>query len=189
MIRHDRNARMAWLVLLGLAASALLRARPQEPQNKPAIPDPELIDARGYEDLIARHRGKPVMVYFWATWCEPCRHEYPVINELARKYASRGLVILGISMDDDADMNLVRRFLARGKPIFPNYRQKPGQDQPFRRTVNPKWHGAIPATFLYHPDGRQVAQLIGENKRATFEKAIQDLLGSASGENGAGRTP
>jgi len=189
MTRQGRKVRMVLLLLLGLPLPLLLRPPPHGQPNKPAIADPALIDAQGYKDLLARYRGKPVMVYFWATWCEPCREEYPMVKDLARKYASRGLVILGVSLDDDAEINLVRHFLARGNPVFPNYRKKLGADEPFLHAVNPKWSGTLPATFFYTPDGRQAALLIGEQKRAVFEKAIQELLEHASGLAPTGHTP
>ena len=63
------------------------------------------------------------MVNFWATWCEPCRDEYPLIVELAAEFKSQGINVIGINMDDDSDMHLVRRFIARTQPHFPNYRQ------------------------------------------------------------------
>jgi len=161
-------------------------AQRKDPKTKTPILDPVVIDALGFRDLLTRHRGKPVMVNFWATWCEPCRDEYPMVNQLARTYGPQGLVVVGISLDDDAEMGLVRRFLARMNPIFPNYRKKPGNDEPFMNSVSPEWSGAIPATFFYDRDGQQRARLVGEHNRAAFEKAIQDLLRSPGGVAPAG---
>ena len=60
-------------------------------------------------------------------------------------------------MDDDSDMNLVRRFLAKNQPPFPNYRQKPGIDlDAFYDGVNPKWKGSMPQTIFYGRDGNIV---------------------------------
>ena len=149
-------------------ASTKATTREGDSKGKVRIPDPILIDidAQGYKDLLVRRRGRPVMVNFWATWCEPCRDEYPMINDLARTYAPQGLAVVGISLDDDAEMGLVRRFLARMKPIFPNYRKKPGNDEPFINSVSAEWSGAIPATFFYDRDGWQQARLVGEYNRA-----------------------
>ena len=141
-----------------------------------AIPDPPLIELAGFKDMLAKHHGKPLVVNFWATWCEPCREEYPMLVELAKQYAPRGLTFAGVSFDDDSDMNLVRHFLARNKPGFPNYRLKPGNDAPFIRGINPAWTGALPATAFYAPDGRLIGQFIGTRPRAEFERAIQELL-------------
>lgn len=168
-------------LLAAATASAQSSKAPAKKPGRPAAPaeavtDPQVIDAAGYQQALASHRGKPVMVNFWATWCEPCREEYPMVNELARKYAPQGLVVLGVSLDDDGEMDLVRRFLARTKPVFANYRKKPGPEEPFINSVDAKWSGAIPATFFYAPNGRAVARLVGEHKREEFEAALRDLL-------------
>ena len=161
----------------GQSSAPAKKSAPRPPSKAEAAPpDPTVIDTAGYAALLARHRGKPVMVNFWATWCEPCRDEYPMVNELAQKYAPQGLVVLAVSLDEEGEMLLVRRFLARVKPVFANYRKKPGQDEPFINSVDPKWTGAIPATFFYGRDGRKAASLVGEHKREEFEKAIQELL-------------
>jgi thiol-disulfide isomerase/thioredoxin len=164
-------------LLLLLAASVL--AAPQD-RRLPAPPprDPEIIDAQGYLKLLEQYHGKPVLVTFWATWCEPCRAEYPMLNELAKEYAPKGLNIVGVSLDDDGDMILMRRFLARYKPVFPNYRKKAGGQAAFVQSVLPGWNGAIPASFFYAKDGRQIGHLLGGNNRDTYEAAIRSLLSS-----------
>jgi len=173
-------------VLLALAVSVCLLAGAQKrPGPTPPSRDPIVIDAQGYRDLLARQRGKPLLVNFWATWCEPCREEYPMVNELARKFASQGLVVIGVSLDDDGEITLVRRFLARTRPVFSNYRKRPGNEQAFIETVNPQWSGAIPATFFYAPDGRETKRLVGEHTRAEFEEAIRALLQRGSSSSSA----
>src|SRR6266566_965967 len=159
----------------GLAAPGL----PQAP--KTAGPrDPQLLDAQGYEKLVERYRGKPLLVTFWATWCEPCRDEYPMLNELAKQYAPQGLKVVGVNLDDDGDLILMRRFLARYKPIFPNYRKKTGGEEAFRQLVLPGWTGSLPVTVFYAQNGRQIGHVLGEGKRETYEAAIRTLLASGS---------
>jgi thiol-disulfide isomerase/thioredoxin len=139
-----------------------------------------VVDLKGFRALLERNRGRPLVVTFWATWCEPCRDEYPMLNELVRQYLPQGLVVLGISLDEDAEITLVHHFLARNKPVFPNYRLGPGNPEEFANAVDPKWRGAIPATFFYSRDGRELAQLIGEHTRAEYERAIRVVLGAAT---------
>jgi thiol-disulfide isomerase/thioredoxin len=138
--------------------------------------DLPIIDLEGYRNLLAERRGRPVVVSFWATWCEPCRDEFPLVNEMARRFTPRGIDFIGISLDDEADRNVARRFLAGMKPVFPSYRKKPGNEGEFIATVNPKWSGAIPATCLYDREGHLVAELVGASSRVRFEKALEDLL-------------
>ena len=67
-----------WTALFAfiLFAAATAPAAPQTQTPR----DPQLIDAQGYQKLLDRYHGKPVLITFWATWCEPCRDEYPMLN-------------------------------------------------------------------------------------------------------------
>jgi thiol-disulfide isomerase/thioredoxin len=187
-----RSAQPAILLLLGamLAFSGNGHAQAKQSLAKPSTADPAVIELRDYQKLLETHRGKSLLVNFWATWCEPCRDEFPMLNELARAYGPRGLQVFGVSLDEDVDINLVRRFLARMNPVFSNFRKKPGKDQDFINGVHLKWSGALPATFFYDREGRMAATLVGEHPRAEFEKVIQQLLQSPSpAAAGAARKP
>jgi len=161
----------AVLILAAVGACAGMAV----PQTK-APGDPALIDAQGFQKILQEHRGKPLLVNFWATWCEPCRDEYPMLNELAKLYGPKGLQVVGVSMDDDGDLILMRRFLARYKPVFPNYRKKPGDEAAFRQAVLPSWAGTMPVSIFYAKDGRIAMNFMGEKSREQYEQAIQSLL-------------
>jgi len=175
-------------ILLFLAAGALASQQPQHPGMPPPPPrDPEVIDAQGYTRLLEQYRGKALLVNFWATWCEPCRDEYPMLVDLAKQFAPQGVAVVGISMDDDSDMNLVRRFLVRNHPGFPNYRQKPGIDlDAFYQAVNPEWRGSMPETVFYSADGHILGSFVGSRPREVFEQAIRAILATAPN---AGKAP
>src|SRR5579862_2970816 len=159
-------------------------AKPAAKSGKSAAADLPLIDLAGYNQVLAKYHGKPLVVTFWATWCEPCRDEFPIFVQLAKKYSPQGLSIFGVSMDDNSDMNLVRHFLANNQPGFPNYRQRPGIDvDAFYHAVNPNWIGAMPETIFYGRDGRIATHFIGEQTRATFERAIQAILATPPAGN------
>ena len=168
-----------------LAAPGPACAQAAAPQSAPQVAKPasaatlRLIDLDGYHRIVSKYRGKPLLVTFWATWCEPCRDEFPMLVELSKEYAPQGLSTIGVSLDNDADMHLVRHFLARYHPGFPSYRQKPGIDvDAFYQGVNPAWTGTMPETIFYGRDGSIVAHFVGEQPRETFEQAIRDILAS-----------
>jgi cytochrome c biogenesis protein CcmG/thiol:disulfide interchange protein DsbE len=160
-------------IILAAAGAAL-----GSQQAKPAA-DLKLIDAPGLQKILQQYRGKPVLLNFWATWCEPCRDEYPMLNELAKQYGPQGLQVVGVSMDDDGDVILMRRFLARYKPVFPNFRKKPGDELAFRRSVLPTWAGSLPVTIFYSKDGNQAGSFLGEKPREQYEAEITALLGGS----------
>jgi thiol-disulfide isomerase/thioredoxin len=162
--------RYALAVLLVAASLGLAAAQ------TPATKDPELIDTQGYQKLLQQYKGRPLLVTFWATWCEPCRDEYPMLNELAKQYAPQGLKVVGVSLDQDGDLILMRRFLARYKPIFPNYRKKKGEEDAFVQAVLPGWNGSIPASVFYAKDGQQIGHFVGAGDHDTYEAAIKMLL-------------
>ncbi len=164
--------RTAFVGILVTLAAALTLAQTT------AVKDPVVIDAQGYQKILQQYKGKPLVVTFWATWCEPCRDEYPMLNELAKQYAPQGLKVVGISLDQngESDQILMRRFLARYKPIFPNYRKKQGDEGGFIQAVMPGWNGSIPATFFYAKDGQQIGHLAGASDRETYDAAIRMLL-------------
>ncbi len=157
-----------------VTAATLAVAQSTIPAKTPK--DPELIDAAGYAKLVAQYKGKPLLVTFWATWCEPCRDEYPMLNELAKQYAPEGLKVVGVDLDQDGDLILMRRFLARYKPVFPNYRKKQGGEDAFVQAVLPGWNGSIPASFFYAKDGTQVGNFVGAGSREKYDGAIRMLL-------------
>ena len=156
--------------VLLLAGVALALAQTNPPK------DPPLIDLQGYQKILQQHKGQPLLVTFWATWCEPCRDEYPMVNEFAKQYAPQGLKVVGIDLDQDGDIILMRRFLARYKPVFPNYRKSKGDENAFSNAVMAGWNGSLPASFFYARDGRQTGHLMGASDHDTYDAAIRMLL-------------
>lgn len=188
------------LATIGLVAlTALSPLRAQESARKPtakagtaatSATDLPLVDLAGYNKILAKYHGKPLLVTFWATWCEPCRDEFPMLVQLTKEYGPKGLSVFGVSLDDNADMNLVRHFLAEYRPVFPNYRQDPQIDvDEFYRGVNPNWRGTMPETIFYTRDGRIALSFTAEQPRATFEAAIRAILATPASSKTENQRP
>jgi thiol-disulfide isomerase/thioredoxin len=191
----DIRMQLPWRRLLSTATIGLVflvtfsSTRPPTVSAKPAsngqaAGDPIVIDLDGYKDMVARYQGKPLLVNFWATWCAPCRNEYPIVISLAKEYAPQGLQVVGVSLDEDSDIGLVRRFLDQARPGFPNFRQKPGIDvDGFYSGVNPDWKGTMPQTDFYGRDGHLARYFVGERNRDAFVQAIRLIMVSPLAEN------
>jgi len=164
----------------GQSAGGARNAPAKKPAGAATLKPLEVVDADGYLARVAERRGKPLMVTFWATWCEPCRDEFPMVNELVQQYAPKGLAVFGLNMDEDAEASLALKFLAKMHPVFLSYRKKPGKEEEFINRVNPKWSGTMPVTFLYTPDGRLMGQIVGEQRRQVFVSAIEQLLAASA---------
>jgi thiol-disulfide isomerase/thioredoxin len=135
------------------------------------------VDAKGLAAAVANDRGKVVVVNFWATWCVPCREEFPDLVRLEEAYRARGVAVLGVSIDLPKDMPKIEKFLAANRPEFPNYvKRAGGDDQDFIDAVDPKWGGELPFTVVYGKDGKKAKVLSGKQSYADFEKAVAELL-------------
>lgn len=77
-----------------------------------------LVDLSGKKVSLADYQGKPVLVNFWATWCGPCKLEMPWLEEFSKKYASQGLVILGVAADD-APKNIIASVVNKTGVTYP----------------------------------------------------------------------
>jgi thiol-disulfide isomerase/thioredoxin len=135
------------------------------------------VDAKGLAERIAKERGHVVLVNFWATWCVPCREEFPDLSRLQQMYGSRGLQVLGISTDLVSQTPAVDKFLAEQKPRFPNYRKKSGgDDQQFIDAVETSWGGELPFSVLFARDGKKARALSGKHTLRQYEQEIVRLL-------------
>ena len=135
------------------------------------------LDAKDYASAVAKRKGQVVLVNFWATWCVPCREEYPDLTRLEKAYRGKGLAVLGVSIDSAKDLAAVDKFLAKMKPDFPNYRKASGgDDQVFIESVDKDWGGELPFTVLYARDGRKTKVLSGKQTYGDFESAVKALL-------------
>ena len=151
-------AGLAWL--LGGSASAM--------NVGDLVPDFARADLGGKEVQLSSHRGKLVVLNFWASWCPPCREEMPVFSGWQKDLQAAGLQVIGVAMDDDRSE--VTRFLAQypvSYPIVMGDAKFAGQ---FGGVLG------LPLTYLIDPQGRVVARYQGEADLAKMEAKIRELL-------------
>ena len=138
-------------------------------KERRAAPDFALKDAEGKLVHLSDYRGKVVLLDFWATWCGPCKIEIPWFMDFQRQNQEKGLVVLGVSMDDEG-WEIVKPYLASMKV---NYRVVIGNDH------TAQLYGgvdALPTTFLIDRDGKIAAVHVGLVDRKDFENGIDQLL-------------
>ena len=140
--------------------------------------------AEQFRAVLEHHRGKVVVVNFWATWCIPCLQELPELDLLQERYADRGLVVLAVSMDDPEKLeDRVRPFFAKRAPGLVSYLATAGEDDSvdFVTSFDPEWPGALPTTMFFDRDGELTDIHLGRMLYAEFEEATLELLEDAGG--------
>ncbi|MEI7731236.1 MAG: TlpA disulfide reductase family protein [Verrucomicrobiota bacterium] len=125
----------------------------------------KLTTATGEVIDLAKPRGKPVVLSFWATWCPACMMEMPALMELQAKYASQGVEFIGINQDRDKDAFL--RYLKDKEITWPQCYDA-GQELATQLRVT-----AIPVCYMLDKKGILREILVG---KANLEKPLQALL-------------
>ena len=146
---------------------------PPEPLAPKGIVD---LDEAAWEKVRMQEHGRVLLVNFWATWCDPCREEFPNLVRLHNTYRGRGLSVVAISMDEPETAPAIQRFLQSQGAKFGSYRQHFGDFEALVNSINPRWGGGIPATFLYDREGRLVNSWEGAKTYEEFEGAVKPLL-------------
>jgi thiol-disulfide isomerase/thioredoxin len=136
----------------------------------------EPIDTDGLKDLISKSRDKPLLVNFWATFCDPCRDEFPDLVKIDREFRPKSLDFVTVSLDDLSGIKTdVPKFLAQMKATMPAYLLNVTDPEPAINAVDPKWQGDLPATFLYNAKGEVVFKAFGRVNTAALREAIGRL--------------
>lgn len=139
---------------------------------------PELRSATAAQVLeeVRRPGARAVLVNVWATWCLPCREEFPDLLRVARELASQGLRVVLVSADFDDDREAqVRTFLADNGVEFLSF-LKEGKDEEFINALEPRWSGAIPATLVYDADGKLQRIWEGSESYDTIRERVLEVI-------------
>lgn len=120
---------------------------------------------------MSDQKGNVVLMNIWATWCPPCREETPDLVDLYNKYKDKGLVILGVSVDEQGE-SVVRPFMKKYEVNYPMYIDKAD-------TVLDKYGPTmgIPTTYIIGKQSNVRYFAVGALTKKELEPRIQELLG------------
>jgi thiol-disulfide isomerase/thioredoxin len=131
-----------------------------------------------FEESVARKR--PLLVNFWATWCVPCRAEFPDLVKIREQFAADRLDFVTVSLDDASE-------IASGVPDFlkevrgdamPAFLLNADDPEVAINMLDPTWRGELPATFLFDRAGTVVYKHKGRVKPSELAAVIEKTLGA-----------
>jgi peroxiredoxin len=138
-------------------------------QSLKKAPDFSLQTSNGKTVVLSKLKGKAVVVNFWATWCPPCRSEIPGFLKVYDKYRSKGLEIVGISLDEKG-WKVVKPFVEKYKMTYPVVLDNGEVAQKYGDIAS------IPTSFFVDKKGNITKSHIGYMAAEDFEKEIKKLL-------------
>jgi thiol-disulfide isomerase/thioredoxin len=153
------------IALLGL----LFTYRPAQSLDKQKAPNFSLRTMDGKVIELSKLKGKPVIVNFWATWCPPCRAEIPDFIKVYDSYKSKGLVIVGIALDNEG-WDVVKPFVDRIKINYPVVLGNSDITQLYGGI------DGIPTTFFIDKKGYIADQQVGLLTKNALEQKLKSIL-------------
>lgn len=141
--------------------------------ERPAAADFALDTLDGKRVKLSDHKGKVVVVSFWASWCKPCKQELPFLDAFDKQYAEQGFEVISVNTDDARTMPEVRRFVKRKKLKIPVGLDKDGA---VLARLNPR--GVMPFTLYIDREGRiaETHDSFTSGDEVKVEASIKKLL-------------
>ena len=170
------------LAVDGIARRKKPARRFVQQRQKPAavLPSVTEIDGDGLKNLLSRGAAgaaRPLLINFWATWCVPCRKEFPDLVKIDSEYRGRGLEFVVISADDVAELKTdVPKFLGQMRATMPAYLLNASDTEAAIAQVDPTWRGELPATFLFDRQGKLVFKHTGIINAAELRQEINKVM-------------
>jgi len=135
----------------------------------------EPVGKKELEKLIKERNGKILFLNLWATWCVPCREEFPAIVKLAGEMKNVEFVTLSIDYPDEVNSKIIP-FLDSFKADFVSYVSGIKGDEELINFFDKKWNGALPATFIYDGNGTKKAFLQGGRSYEEFKSELEKVI-------------
>jgi thiol-disulfide isomerase/thioredoxin len=181
------------IVFVAALAAAILFASPASSQTAPAKAKPGAakrvieIDIKQLESLL-KPNGKPLLINFWATWCDPCREEFPDVVRLDGMYPGK-IDVITVSLDEIADIDGdVPKFLTAMKAEMPAYLLHTPDESAAISMVSKDWAGNLPLTVFFDASGKIAYQRNGKIRFDTVKENIDRVLGAPPSGNGVFET-
>lgn len=164
------------VLLAALLGGAFVASRsgwfaPGPGEREKALFAARLPDIEGAEQSLEQYRGKVMVVNFWASWCPPCIEEIPGFTRLQERYRDRGLVIVGIAIDEP---DAVRPFMEKLKVNYPVLTAEVVGYDLLRAAGDEK--GVMPFTLVVGRDGRIVRSKGGIFRESELDQTLASLM-------------
>ena len=153
-----------------ISAASPTNSSPQDLEAPADFALPSLFDETVIHSL-SQHRGRPVILNFWASWCPPCRAEMPALQRTYEKFGDAGLVVLGINQTYSDDADAAREFASEMDLTFPLLLDDSGSVSLDKFDIR-----GLPTTIIIRPDGTVASVQVGQLSDAQIDEISGKLV-------------
>ena len=140
--------------------------------GQPAAEQARVITVAEFAKELRSHKGRPVILHFWATWCVPCLTELPFLDRAAKRLSGQGVDFLPVSLDSPTQLSAQHvGALLNQRVRDPHWSPilKVGDIDAFMTSIDPHWEGAIPAFFAFDSDTRMRRTHLGNISQSELD--------------------
>ena len=165
------------ILILGVLAAILPLSCQSQTQglSDQGIPVLVTADAEEIRSVIVDNDAKLSVVNFWATWCVPCKAEFPDLIKVGKEFEGRGVQVLFISTDFEDEEEAVQRFLTEQKVPWRSFLKK-GDGYAFVQSFFEDWSGALPTTLFFDGEGNLIEYWQGISTYEEVRSKIETTL-------------
>jgi thiol-disulfide isomerase/thioredoxin len=131
------------------------------------------VEGKNLPTLAKGH--KVTLINLWASWCDPCKAEFPALLKYRKAHADRDLNLVFVSVDNPSERPDAEKFLASQHVDFVSYIAL-GRAEEWAPAIDPRWQGAVPSTFVFDASGKLVEFWQGETNLDELETKITPHL-------------
>jgi thiol-disulfide isomerase/thioredoxin len=168
---------LVFVLIFSFGIFAQKKAPTPKPTPNANLPKVTQIDEVSLKTAL-KPNGKPLLVNFWATWCDPCREEFPDLVRIDAAYKGK-IDFITVSLDDLAEINRdVPKFLSEMKAEMPAFLLKTADESAVISAIAKDWNGGLPFTILYNEKGEIAYFQQGKVKTDVVKAEIEKLIAS-----------
>lgn len=156
----------------GIAAAPPVTAEPASPISTDPLFASSFKDFNRKMQPLDQYKGKLVVVYFWATWCAPCRAEVPQLIALHEKYKAKDAVVVGIAIDQADKVEKFAKEFGINYPLLVGGNEAIDLSKKLGNRI-----GGLPFTVIIDRQGNVIAKVLGETPKGKLEGILKPLLG------------
>ena len=161
--------RRAQLLMAAIFAGMMAACSPEPSPTGLVATLPEI------QEAIRNSEAPLTLVHVWATWCDPCREEFPDLLKACRIAREHGLSLQLVSADDPDDLEAVNAFLRKHQSPVDSL-VSTELSEAFIELFSTNWSGALPASFFFDANGKLVAEWAGKRSYEAYIQTIELLL-------------